>query len=202
MSIADVLGARGADAVLRVAGMAEPRAPPVVALPGGGATLEELGRLEQAIEELYGPRASRGVLVRLGRARFNAALDEFRGLSRTHALAASAVALPLLPLELRLELMLNQIVAIANRTAADAARVEQTGSSFLVVYDACSCLYRSPQDHPSCFTTLGLLMQAVDWVRGHAGDVREVSCLSTGADACRFLIPTRPIDPDQESVSL
>ena len=86
-----------------------------------GVTFGQYGKLEQAIEDFYGPRGARAMLLRVGRATFQAGLKEQ---SAVLGLAGQALkGMPLLSMQAKMKLLLQQIIGAANKTINQPAAI-------------------------------------------------------------------------------
>jgi predicted hydrocarbon binding protein len=192
VSVEDVMGANGLKAVLNGAKLAQyiGNYPPNNL--DYGVTFSQYGRLEQAIEDFYGPRGARGMLLRVGRATFQAGLKEQ---SAVLGLAGQALkSVPFMSMQLKMKMLLQQMVAAANKTVNQPARLEEDAEGFTVVIDQCMCQYRPKHPQPCCLVTVGTFTEAMKWLTDKPFDVKEITCLNNGADACRYRIPKQPLE--------
>lgn len=181
-----VVGPQATRMILRRAGMDEglddhpltPLAP---------VTFGEYARLEQAIEDVYGPRGARPILLRVGRELFRSSLQEHAGLS---GFAGGAFRhMPFLSPERKIKLLLQQMVAAFEQTINESAWLEEDETLFRIVLDECACEVRPRHSVPCCLVAAGAFSQALTWLTGKPVSVREITCLNLGADACRYHIP-------------
>ncbi len=192
VSIEEVMGPSGMKAVLNGAKMSQY----IGNYPPNnleyGATFSQYGRLEQAIEDFYGPRGARAMLLRVGRATFQTGVKEQ---SAVLGLAGQALKnMPLLSMQAKMKLLLQQIVGAANKTINEKAHLEEDAESFTVVIETCMCQYRPKHPQPCCVVTSGTFMEAMKWLTEKQFDIKEITCLNNGADACRFRIPKTPME--------
>jgi predicted hydrocarbon binding protein len=151
-----------------------------------GVRFSEYGLAEQAIEDFYGPRGARAMLLRVGRATFNYAMKEQ---SAVLGLAGQALKLMPLPTTSKMKLLLEQMAAAANKTVNQPTRLEEEADSFTLVVDYCMCQFRPKHQAPSCFITVGALSEAMKWLTDKNYAIQEITCMNLGADACRYRIP-------------
>jgi predicted hydrocarbon binding protein len=187
LSAVEVMGADGMKAVLHGAHMPQflDHYPPDNL--EHGATFSQYGQVEQAIEDLYGPRGAHGILLRVGRRSFQYVLKEHPA-----ALGLAGQALrssPMLSPQAKMQFMLGQLVASAYEITNQPARLEEDADGFVVVINRCVCQHRPRHLRPCCLVAAGALGEAMKWVTGREFDVQESTCLNVGADACRFRIP-------------
>jgi predicted hydrocarbon binding protein len=145
----------------------------------------EYGAVEQAVEEFYGARGARAMLLRVGRATFNYGIKEQ---SAVLSLAGEALKAMPLPTTAKMKLLLEQMVAAVNKTVNQPAALEEDAESFTWVVSHCMCLYRPKHASHCCFVTLGGLSEATRWLTDKQYGVQETACMNVGADACRFRI--------------
>lgn len=189
MSIEEVMGADGMKAVLNGAHLQQyigNYPPNTLDL---GVKFSEYGLAEQAVETFYGPRGARAMLTRVGREVFRYGLREQ---SAVLGMAGNALkSLPLISMQAKMKILLQQIVSAANKTVNQPTRLEEDAESFIMVVDQCVCEYRPYHPNPCCLVTVGTLTEAMKWLTDKPFDIKEITCLNVGADACRYRIPKK-----------
>ncbi len=154
-----------------------------------GVTFSEYGRAEQAIEDFYGARGAKAMLLRVGRATFNYAMKEQ---SAVLGLAGQALKAMPLPMVSKMKLLLEQMVSAANKTVNQPTRLEEDADSFTMIVDYCMCQFRPKHQAPCCFITVGALSEAMRWLTDKNFAIQELTCMNLGDDACRYRIPKTP----------
>ena len=154
-----------------------------------GVTFSEYANAEQAVEDFYGPRGARAMLLRVGRATFNYAMKEQ---SAVLGLAGQALKLMPLPMTAKMKLLLEQMVGAANKTVNQPTRLEEDADSFTMVVDFCMCQFRPRHSAPCCHVTIGTLMEAMHWLTDKNFTIQEITCMNQGADACRYRVSKTP----------
>ncbi len=149
----------------------------------------EYGAVEQAVEDFYGVRGARAMLLRVGRTTFNYGIKEQ---SAVLGLAGQTLKAMPLPTTTKMKLLLDQMVAAVNKTINQPATLTEDADSFIWVVSHCMCLYRPKHASPCCFVTLGGLMEATKWLTDKQFPVQEIACMNQGADACRFRVSKTP----------
>lgn len=189
MSIEEVMGAAGMKAVLHGAHMdnyINNYPPNSLEL---GVRFSEYGQVEQAVEDFYGPRGARAMLMRVGREIFRYGL---RDQSALLGIAGNALKnMPLISSQAKMKILLQQIVTAANKTVNQPARLEENDESFIVVIHRCMCEYRPRHQAPCCLVTVGTFTEAMKWLTDKQIPIKEITCLNLGADACRYAIPKK-----------
>jgi predicted hydrocarbon binding protein len=154
-----------------------------------GVSMSEYGMAEQAVEEFYGPRGARAMLLRVGRALFTYGMKEQ---STVLGLAGQALKLMPVPMTAKMKLLLEQMAAAGNKTVNQPVFLEEDDDAFYLVYNVCMCQYRPKHQTPCCYITVGILLEGMKWLTDKTFAVQEVSCANLGAEACRFRIPKMP----------
>jgi predicted hydrocarbon binding protein len=149
----------------------------------------EYGAVEQAVEDFYGARGARAMLLRVGRTTFNYGIKEQ---SAVLGLAGQALKAMPLPTSAKMKLLLDQMVSAVNKTVNQPAVLEESSDEFNWVVSHCMCMDRPKHASPCCFVTLGGLTEAAKWLTDKQFPVQEVTCINMGADACRFRISKTP----------
>jgi predicted hydrocarbon binding protein len=191
LAIEEVMGGEGMKAVLRGAKLERyiENYPPKNL--DWGVKFSEYGGAEQAVENFYGPRGAKAMLQRVGRATFNYGMKDQ---SAVLGLAGQALKMMPIPTVNKQKLLLEQMVAAANKTINQPTRLEEDEDNFRWVVDHCVCLYRPKHESPCCFVTVGGLVQAMKWLTDKSYAVQEVTCMNVGGDACRYRIPKTPTE--------
>ncbi len=182
-AIEEVMGENGTKAVLNAGGLSnyiDNYPPKNMELK---ATFEEYGAAQQAVEDFYGPRGARAMLLRIGRATFRFGLKD-----QPAILGLTGIALKALPEKTRMKLILERIAKAAAERINQPSSIREEENAFYFIADECPCYFRPPHDKPCCFVTVGALMEAMAWVTGNIHKVEEVACISSGASNCVYRI--------------
>ncbi len=188
-AIAEVMGENGLKSVLRAGGVERyiNNLPPNNTEPG--VKFSEYGAAEQAIEDFYGPRGARAILVRIGRTLFRYTLEE-----QPAVLGLAGLALKALPLDTRVKLVLQNIVKAANNDLNMPSHLEETDDAYIYVAEDSPCRWRPAKTRPCCYVTVGTYQEALQWATGKSFKIEEFTCLAAGGDACRFRIYKQPLE--------
>ncbi|MBI5033440.1 MAG: hypothetical protein HZB51_23205 [Chloroflexi bacterium] len=188
-SIEEVMGKDGMKAALRGAKLEQY----IDNYPPKNLSLDvrfsEYAHTEQAVEDFYGPRGAKAMLLRVGRATFNYGMKEQ---SAVLGLAGQALKLMPLPMTSKMKLLLEQMVAAANKTVNQPTRLEEDADSFTMIVDFCMCQFRPKHQSPCCYVTVGALTEAMRWLTDKTFAIQELTCMNLGADCCRYRIPKTP----------
>ncbi len=149
----------------------------------------EVTALNQALEEMYGPRGGRGLALRAGRAAFARGLQGFGAL-----VGASDLAFKVLPLSTKLKIGIPMMAAVFNQTSDQVVRVEEKEDHFLYHIDRCPVCWGRKTDKPVCFIATGVIQEGARWVSGgREFRVDEITCIAMGQPSCTFMIYKEPI---------
>ncbi|MFQ6015851.1 MAG: 4-vinyl reductase [Anaerolineae bacterium] len=189
LAVEEVIGENGVKSVLNLAKMGhfiDNYPPNDVEM---GVKFSEYGAVQQAVEDSFGPRGARAILMRIGRKTFQYGLEE-----QPAILGLAGLALKLLPTDTRVKLILNKVADAAIKSTNQPSHVEEEDKAFIYVAEDCPCRFRKRElTTPCCFVTVGVLQQALKWATDKSYDVREISCINIGGDACRYRINKEPI---------
>ena len=186
-AIEDVMGANGTKAVLNAGGLSQY----IDNYPPKNLEMEayfsQYGAAQQAVEDFYGPRGARAMLLRIGRATFQFGLRE-----QPAILGLAGIALKSLPENTRMKLILDRMAKAAIERVNQPTVVRDEEDAYYFVVEQCPCKWRPAHDKPCCYVTVGVLMEAMAWITGNMYKVEEVACISKGAASCVYRIPNLP----------
>lgn len=189
-ALEDVMGKNGVNAVLNLAHL-----PHLIdKYPPDNLEREfdfaDFTALNQALEEMYGPRGGRGLALRAGRAAFADALRNFGALA-----GVGDLAFKVLPLQVKLRIGLPAMARIFSQITDQYSTVEERENEFIYTIHRCpQCWGRSGLDKPVCFIGAGLLQEALKWVSGgNEFRVNESQCMAMGDPLCVYIIQKTPI---------
>jgi predicted hydrocarbon binding protein len=180
----EILGARESLDLLARAGCAG----------SGGLPFEVIGRLQEILTGTFGPQASRGVSLRMGRAAFKYALRTFGS-----ELGLDGLSYRLLPLQERIRRGLERLIALFDENTSLAAQLEWEADRSTWTLERCPfcpALGLAPgQPLPTgCDWMVGFLQEAQTWMSGGKWYlVREENCIASGSPQCRIVIERKPI---------
>lgn len=188
-AMAEVMGENGMKSVLRLGKLERY----IDNLPPNNTELgvkhSEYGAAQQAIEDFYGPRGARAILVRIGRALFRYTLQE-----QPAVLGLAGLALRALPRGTRIKFIMQKIVSAANDNLNMSSHLEETGDAYIFVAEASPSRWRPVRSNSACYVTVGTYQEALRWATGENYRIEEISCLAAGGDACRFRISKTPLE--------
>lgn len=184
LSLEEVLGRRGVVATLNQAGLQKY----IDNYPENDLELSfefgELSKIQATLEQMYGPRAGRGIAVRTGRTCFKYGMREFGQL-----LGFTDLAFRMMPLESKLQSGAEIFADIFNRFTDQKVRFEVGAEQMYWQIDRCPICWGRKTDEPVCHLAVGILQESLYWVSGGKYySVEEVACAAQGADACTIQI--------------
>jgi predicted hydrocarbon binding protein len=189
LALEDVMGKNGVNAVLNLARLRHlinNYPPNNLDL---GWSFDEMGALNQALEDMCGPRGGRGLATRAGRAGLYYALKDFAAV-----LGIADLAFRLLPIGRKIKIGLNAMSETFNKTSDQQVRVEEELDHFLYYIDRCPVCWGRQAQTPICYGALGLLQEGLHWVTGGKNvRVEEIQCIAMGHPSCVFIVEKRPL---------
>jgi len=182
-AIEEIMGENGTKAVLNAGGLSKyiDNYPPKNL--DMEATFAEYGAAQQAVEDFYGPRGARAMLLKIGRATFQYALKD-----QPAILGLAGIALKALPEKTRMKLILDKMAKAAEDRITQPSHIKEEEDAFYYIQDECPCHWRPEHDKPCCYVSVGALMEAMAWITGKVHKVEEVACISNGASNCVYRI--------------
>jgi predicted hydrocarbon binding protein len=188
-ALEDVMGKNGLNAILNLANLNHMIGNFPEDNLNKGFDFSDLSAINQALEEMYGPRGGRGLALRMGRATFSDCLRNFGALA-----GVGDLAFKVLPLSAKLRIGAPAMAKIFSQMSDQISTVEEKDDVILYTIHRCPvCWGRSGVDKPVCFIAVGLLQEALKWVSGgNEFRVNESKCIATGDDVCEFVIQKTP----------
>jgi predicted hydrocarbon binding protein len=152
-------------------------------------SFDELARMQQALEELYGVARGRGVAQRIGRACFTMGAQDLRPM-----LGLADLVFRILPLRIRLKVGFEVLAHIFARFSDHQVHVEEDARYFRWVAERCGMCWGRRSETPCCQLSVGLLEEALHWLTGGASFyIEEVACIASGDPVCTILVGKRPL---------
>jgi predicted hydrocarbon binding protein len=153
-------------------------------------SFEEIGSIQQALEDMYGPRGARGLALRAGRACFKYGIKEFGPV-----LGIADLAFRLLPLGMKLKVGFEVFAETFNKFSDQIVRLGEDEDNYIWIIDRCPVCWERRTNEPCCHLAVGILQEGLYWVSsGKSFHVEEVECIAQGDVTCTILINKRPLD--------
>ena len=153
-------------------------------------SFEDVGEIQQALEDMYGPRGGRGLALRAGRACFKYGLKEFGPV-----LGIADLAFRLLPLNMKLKVGAEVFADTFNKYTDQRVRLTDDEDQIYWHIERCPICWGRKSDIPCCHLAVGILQESLYWVSGGKNfSVQETSCIARGDEACTVVIEKKPLD--------
>jgi len=150
---------------------------------------EHLSRLQAGLVDVYGPRAGRGLALRVGRASLKYVLQDFgRDLGLTEP------AFRFLPFPARLQSGIETLAGLFNRFTDQRVSLEMDGKQIRWQVERCPLCWERKTDDPCCSLAVGLLQETLFWVSGGRYFlIEERNCIACGDSQCTIIIDRIPL---------
>ena len=190
LAMEDVMGRNGVSAVLHLARLRHL----VNNYPPNNLDLrfsfDEVGAIQQALDDMYGPRGGKGLALRAGRACFKYGIKEFGAV-----LGMADLAFRLLPLGMKLKVGFNAFAETFNKFTDQIVRLEEESDRFLWIIERCPVCWGRRSNVPCCHLAVGILQEGLYWVSGGKNfHVEEIECIACGDPSCHIIIMKKPLD--------
>lgn len=189
-ALSDIMGENGLKAVLNLAHLPEL----IDNYPPDNLQKEfdfaDVSAINQALEEMYGPRGGRGLALRVGRSTFADALKNFGALA-----GAGDMAFKILPLHTKMRIGIPAMARIFSQLSDQYSTSKEVDDTFVYTIHRCPvCWGRSELDKPVCFIAVGLLQEGLKWLSGGKEfRINESKCIAMGDAVCEFVIQKKPL---------
>ncbi len=152
-------------------------------------SFDHVSRLQVALESAYGPRAGRGLSLRVGRACLKYGLREFGA-----ELGMTDLAFRLLPLPTRLKVGSEALAGLFNQFLEQSVRLEVDEEHIYWHIERCPLCWERQAEGPCCALAVGLLQEALYWVSGGKYFmIEEKKCIACGDSTCTIVIDRTPM---------
>lgn len=192
-ALGEIIGRHGLSALLRLAGLDRWIEAPPPYDEQLAVDFVDFTALNVTLEEMYGVRGGRALALRAGRVSFHAILEQLGAQEKLEAGGFHE-----LPLPVRIATLLKKIAEVmAGETDAKIRISQETDDRLLYHLEpSASCWARTHVERPVCHSTMGLLLEAIEWAAGEDEYmVEEVECAATRniiARPCVFAITRIP----------
>lgn len=189
LSLEEVIGKSGVDAVLELAASDELKSQAISASNERIFSFDSVSQLHIALEQAYGPRGGRGLALRTGRVCFKYGLKEYGSL-----LGLTEIAFRMLPLPTKLRTGARTFADLFNKHTDQRVRVEETETHILWHIERCPLCWERRAEEPICHLAVGLLQEALYWLSGgKVFSVEETTCHARGDAECLISIHKTPL---------
>jgi predicted hydrocarbon binding protein len=189
LAMEEILGQREGNDVLRYAGLPEYVDQYSSCNQDLKFPFEHLSRFQAGLEDVYGPRAGRGLGWRIGRASLKYVLQDFG-----HDLGLTDPAFRFLPLPARLKGGTEALADLFNRFTDQRVWLEMDGKQIYWHIERCPLCWQRKTDGPCCTLAVGLIQEALCWMSGGKYYlVEEKNCVACGDSKCTLVIDRIPL---------
>ena len=190
LALEEVMGVNGLNAVLNLARLQHLIADYPPNDFGKAFSFDELGRLLQALDEMYGPRGGRGIASRAGHASFRHGIRDFGSI-----LGIADFVFRVLPLGMSLKIGLQAMAQAFNQFSDQEVRLEEDEQYYHWLVNPCGVCWGRKSDSPCCHLSVGFLEEGLYWASGgKTFYVEETACIASGAPNCTVVIGKLPVD--------
>lgn len=152
-------------------------------------TFEEVGQLQQAIWDMYGPRGARVFATRAGEQSFQDGVGQFGSLA-----SAAQAAMKIGSLEVRIKIGLGFFAKVFNQVSDQVVSVSENATHWVWIIERCPMCWGRKSDQPVCHLASGVLRAALAWASdGREFRIAETECKAMGAENCVFEIEKTPV---------
>lgn len=193
LAMEDVMGKNGLAAVLSLAGLESALRDFPPDTLSRQFDFAYMAALNQALEELYGPRGGRGMALRIGRATVS------QGMKTFGALAGMAdPAFQTLPHEKRVQVGLDALAAVFSRFSDQESLVQHQDKTYLFIVENSPMAWGRNAEKPVCHALVGIIQEVLSYATGgYEFHVQEISCRAVGGEDCVFRVNKIPIGQNQ-----
>lgn len=190
MALEEVVGGEALSAILRSARLQHR----LDRLPPNDFTVEfsfeEPGRIQRALEELYGFSTGRALARQIGGACFRTGVEDLNPV-----LGVSDLVFRILPVRMRFKVGLEVLAHMLRQFSDNSVQLAEDNHHFRWTFERCGFCWGRRSDSPCCDIAVGFLQEELYWLSG--GDnfhIEEISCVGAGDSTCTMLIDKRPVD--------
>lgn len=189
LAMEDVMGQNGLNVVLSLAGLDVylDRLPPDNL--AGEFDFAAMSAIQEALEEMYGPRGGRGMALRIGRASFSQGMRTFGALAGMNDPAFRA-----LPRDSRCRLGLMALANVYSSFSDQESSFAEDTQSYRFIVENSPMAWGRTADKPVCHALVGCLQECMRWIsNGYEYYVSETACHACGNEMCEFVIHKVPM---------
>ena len=156
----------------------------------GEFPFNELSAVATALEEMYGKRGGRGILLRAGRAAFKYVLRSYGD-----SLSLLDLNYRLLPAPVRFKTGLDVLAHLFSDLGRTSIAVIETSEAWFWRIERCPFCFQIQSNEPVCTFLVGFLQEFFTWASGgKVYHVQETECLAMGKTACVIRVDVRPLE--------
>ncbi|MEW5718470.1 MAG: 4-vinyl reductase [Chloroflexota bacterium] len=185
LGVEDVVGKQGLATILQQAGLPQfinnypPNDP-----ERNGQKLSDIGKINHALFDIYGPRGSRAIMQRVGRGQAKFGLEANAALANAAKLAAKFFSR-----RHKTKFALDTAAKAVNEQLDTHVTISEDAQYFY--YEAWNCAYCKGWTHDAavCHAVSGFIHGIVAWaLDSDEFQVQEISCRAKGDELCKFRV--------------
>ena len=189
-SAEEIVGEKGVAALLNMAGLQQY----IGNYPPDNMEKEfsftEIGKLQQAFWDMYGPRGARVFATRAGQQSLRDGLTSFGSVAR-----AAQVAMKIGSLDRRINTGLHFFAKFFNTVSDQVVRVTEDDEHWMWVIERCPLCTGRTSDKPVCHLAVGVLQGALAWAsEGKQYRITPVDCIACGDETSVIKIEKTPLE--------
>ena len=189
-SAEEIVGEEGVAALLNMAGLQEYIGNYPPDNMDKAFSFTEIGRLQQAFWDMYGPRGARVFATRAGQQSLRDGLTSFGSVAR-----AAQVAMKIGSLDKRINTGLHFFARFFNTVSDQVVRVTEDETHWHWVIERCPLCAGRTSDKPVCHLAVGVLQGALSWAsEGRQYRITPVECIACGDDTSVIKIEKTPLE--------
>ncbi len=140
----------------------------------------ELGKIQAALEKLYGSRGGRGIALRSGRSCFNYSLREYG-----KELGLLSLSYRLMTASAKISAGLSLVIGHLSDLFATPIELSEQADHYSITIQNCPVCYQRKVNVEVCHLIVGFLQEFLYWISGGKFyNVHETSCAAAGTNAC------------------
>ena len=188
-ALEEIMGRNGLNAILNLAGLSQYIDNPPPDTMTKGFDFAHVSALNQALEDMYGPRGGRGLQRRLGRVLFDEGLANFGVL-----VGASDLAFRVLPLQAKLKVGLPAVAKVFDSLSDQRSYVSDPGGDYyLYVIERCSMCWGREVERPGGHIAASIIEESLHWLSGGLRfHIEQITCMGMGDENCSFHVYKEP----------
>ncbi|MFK7802285.1 MAG: hypothetical protein AB8G95_11680 [Anaerolineae bacterium] len=153
-------------------------------------TFTEIGKLQQAFWEMYGPRGARVFATRAGQQSMRDGLTRMSSVAR-----AAQVAMKIGSLDRRIETGLHFFAKLFNTVSDQEVRVHSDDENWYWEITKCPMCTGRTSDRPVCHLAVGVLQTSMSWAsEGKQYRITPTECIAVEGQKCLIKIEKQAIE--------
>ena len=150
---------------------------------------DQICKIMVAMETIYGPRAGRGLTIRIGRSSFSYILREYGKL-----LGFIDQSYKLLPWNEKINHVIRSLAKVFNSATTQKVSVNDEPTQLTLNIENCGVCWERISDVPICYLVTGMIHEALYWASsGKYFAVEETECQAMGYSSCKIVISRLPL---------